>query len=231
LPRSVDVPDLTLSLATPTLLGSLTSHAESVADLVPGVADGSQAVDGCLDGVVDVVGQVDQMDQRFDITGGDAATVGAQDAAGEGGAVGVLSDRPRAFWCQGVVDSVLESLRGLVVGAGLAGAGVHGVLLAAWRPTWWASPDRRRSLPGAGAVKGLGPEGTLKMLWPRASLGPANAVLLPIVARPKDLETLDRSRGRLILPRRVKATPRHLATVTRQDKPLVARVMRVERVG
>ncbi len=38
-------------------------------------------------------------------------------------------------------------------------------LLCGWLPTWWASPDRRRSLPGAGAVKGL-VRRTSKMLWP-----------------------------------------------------------------
>jgi hypothetical protein len=32
-------------------------------------------------------------------------------------------------------------------------------LLAPWPPTWWPSPDRRRSPPGAGAVKGLVPKG------------------------------------------------------------------------
>jgi hypothetical protein len=41
-------------------------------------------------GVVNVVGEADQVDKRFDIAGADAATVSAQDSLGEGGVLGVL---------------------------------------------------------------------------------------------------------------------------------------------
>src|ERR1700683_34399 len=74
--------------------------------------------------------------------------------------------------------------------AGLAGAGAHGCSWLSWRPTWWASPDRRRSLPGAGAVKGLARRAS-KMLWPSATSDSPGALLLPIEARLKDPGTLD----------------------------------------
>jgi hypothetical protein len=74
-------------------------------------------------------------------------------------------------------------------------------------PTWWPSPDRRRSPPGAGAVKGL-IRRTSKMLWPCGSAWDARVYACG-GERPKDLGTLDGSRGGLILPRRVKVTPQH----------------------
>jgi hypothetical protein len=79
-------------------------------------------------------------------------------------------------------------------------------LLALWPPTWWPSPDRRRSLPGAGAVKGLVPKGLPTRCFGRAEARSTRGCIPAGGKRPKDLGTLDGSRGGLILPRRAKVT-------------------------
>jgi hypothetical protein len=61
--------------AASALLCGLAGDTEPGADLGPGEASGSEAVDGLLDGVVDIVGQVDQVCERFDIPGCYAAAV------------------------------------------------------------------------------------------------------------------------------------------------------------
>lgn len=118
---------LGLQRPAPALLGSLTGYAKPGADFRPGIACVAEAVDGSLNRIVDVVGQTDQVAERFDVAGCDAATVGAQDAAGEGGVLGVLGDRASAFWCQDIVDSAFNGTIGGLSLAGLSGVGGHGV--------------------------------------------------------------------------------------------------------
>ena len=81
--------------ASPALLGGLAGDSEPGADLGPGVAAGAQAGDRLADGAVHVVGEGGHERQGFDVAGGDAARVGAQDTAGERGVVVVLDHRPR----------------------------------------------------------------------------------------------------------------------------------------
>ena len=81
-------------------------------------------------------------------------------------------------------------------------------LLALWPPTWWPSPDRRRSLPGAGAVKAWS-EGTSKDTLAVRRLAGPEGVGLRTGAAQRILEPLTAPRGGLILPRRVKATPQY----------------------
>ena len=64
------------------MLCSLAGDAEPGLNLGPGIANGSKSIDGLLDGVVDVVGQADQVGQTR-IADCDAAAVGAQDAPGK----------------------------------------------------------------------------------------------------------------------------------------------------
>src|ERR1022692_1103949 len=90
--------------------------------------------------------------------------------------------------------------------AGLSGAGGHGVS--------WPRGVPPGGLHPIGADHCL--ERELSRAWSRRDFQDALAVskhgepdpaLEKGRVRPKDLETLDSSRGRLILPRRVKATP------------------------
>ena len=98
----------------PALLGALAGDAEPQGDVGPGVAEGAEAGDGLADGVVEVVGEVGHGGDGFDVSGGDAAAVGADDAAEERGVLVVLDDPRSPFWCQWLVDGEL----------GGAGAGV-----------------------------------------------------------------------------------------------------------
>lgn len=86
--------------AAPSLLGCLPGDAEPRVDLGPGVSGAPQAADGQGDRVVNVVGQGNHVSQRVEISGGDAAAVGPEDAPGECGVLGVLGYRPRPLWCQ-----------------------------------------------------------------------------------------------------------------------------------
>ena len=91
---------------------------------------------------------------------------------------------------------------------GLSGAGGHGVS--------WPRGVPPGGLHPIGVDHRL--ERELSRAWSRRDFqdalavsnhGEGTCVLASKRARPEDLETLDRSRGRLILPRRVKATHPH----------------------
>jgi hypothetical protein len=59
------------------LLCRLARDAEPRTDLSPRISAGPKALDGLPDRVIDLDGQVDQVNERPDITGRDAAAVGA----------------------------------------------------------------------------------------------------------------------------------------------------------
>jgi hypothetical protein len=63
------------------LLGGLAGDAESGGDLGPGVAVVVEAGDGLRGGLLEFVGELGQVGEGFDVAGGDAAGVGADDAA------------------------------------------------------------------------------------------------------------------------------------------------------
>ena len=91
----------------PALLGSLAGDAEPHGDVGPGVAELAEAGDGLAGGVLEVVGEVGHGGDGLDVAGGDAAAVGADDAAEERGVLVVLDDPVSPFWCQGPLDSAM----------------------------------------------------------------------------------------------------------------------------
>ena len=91
-------------IVAPALLGSLAGDAEPHGDVGPAVAEFAQAGDGVAGGVLEVVGEGAMVGDGFDVAGGDAAAVGADDAAEESGVLVVLDDRC-AVWCQGLLDT------------------------------------------------------------------------------------------------------------------------------
>ena len=124
----------------PALLGGLAGDAEPGADLGPGVAEAAQAGDGLGDGGVDLGGQAEHEGQGLDVAVGDAAGVGAQDAAGERGVLVVL-DQPRgAVWCQRGLDSVRAAGR---PGVSWCGARSGRVRRSCGGPVAAAGPRRR----------------------------------------------------------------------------------------
>ena len=60
---------------------------------------------------VEVVGEVGHVGDGFDVSGGDAAAVGADDAAEERGVLVVLDDPRSPFWCQWLVDGEMSRTR------------------------------------------------------------------------------------------------------------------------
>ena len=71
-------------------------------DVGPAVAVGAEAGDGALGGGADLVGECGHVGDGLDVAGGDAAAVGAQDAAEEGGVLVVLDDAPSPVERQGL---------------------------------------------------------------------------------------------------------------------------------
>src|SRR5271166_4948983 len=96
-------------MAAPALLGGLAGDAEPGTDVGPGVAEPAQPGDGLADSGVDLPGQVGHGGEGVDVTGGDAAGVGAQDAAGEAGVLVVADRPPGAVWCQRWIDTVVAA--------------------------------------------------------------------------------------------------------------------------
>src|ERR1039457_7188880 len=99
----------------PALLGSLAGDSEAGGDVGPAVAAGAESCDGVAEGGVDVAGDARHGGNGLDGAGGDAAAVGGQDAAEEGGVLVVLYNRPSPFQCQRLVDSrcVFRALAGV----------------------------------------------------------------------------------------------------------------------
>src|SRR5690348_11679849 len=58
-----------------------------------------------MNGCIKVSRDLDHVGDGIDITGRDAAAVGAYDASDEGGVLVVLDDDPSPFRCQGTVDT------------------------------------------------------------------------------------------------------------------------------
>src|SRR5690348_14398612 len=82
------------TVTAPPLVSGLPGDAEPGGDLVPGVAVPvvAQAGHGLTDRGVEVFGQRDHVREGFDVPGGDASGVGADDAPGERGELVVLHD-------------------------------------------------------------------------------------------------------------------------------------------
>src|SRR5262249_45750227 len=76
----------------PALACGLAADAQPVGNLGPGVPECPQSDYGALDSVLNVGGEGDHRGEGFDVTGGDPATVGPHDAAGEGSVLVVLSN-------------------------------------------------------------------------------------------------------------------------------------------
>ena len=87
------------------MLGSLAGDAEPQGDVGPGVAGFAEPGDGLAGGVLEVVGEADHGGDGLDVAGGDAAAVGAYDAAQERGVLVVLDDPVAPFWCQRLLDA------------------------------------------------------------------------------------------------------------------------------
>ena len=133
-----------------------------------------EAGDGLADGVVEVVGEVGHVGDGFDVSGGDAAAVGADDAAEERGVLVVLDDPRSPFCCQGPVDGELGGAdRGChrvpPVGAvvALAGRTRHAVLLFGAADRAGAAGGQgfadRRELGGGGLAFGQGEVGAVEV--------------------------------------------------------------------
>ena len=65
----------------------------------------AESGDGLAGGVLEMAGEGGHGGDGFDVAGGDAAAVGAYDAAEERGVLVVLDDPRSPFWCQGLVDA------------------------------------------------------------------------------------------------------------------------------
>ena len=87
------------------MLGSLAGDAEPHGDVGPGVAEVAESGDGLAGGVLEVVGEGGHGGDGLDVAGGDAAAVGAYDAAQERGVLVVLDDPVGPFWCQRLLDA------------------------------------------------------------------------------------------------------------------------------
>src|SRR6266536_2905643 len=129
--------------AAPSLLCCLTGDAESVGDLRPGVANSAQPGDRDGGGMVDFLGQSDEIAESFDVTGCDAATVSGHDSPGEGGVVVVLhAGSSSTVSCQGAVDAVLAFGWGPGQGSALPDRGGESLLAD-------AAVDRAQVVGGA----------------------------------------------------------------------------------
>jgi hypothetical protein len=94
------------SSCTPALLGGLAGDAEPGADLGPGVAARTQALDGLGHGGVDLLGQAEHEGQGLEVAVPDAAAVGLRDAADERSVFVVLDLPSRTFRRQPGLDGV-----------------------------------------------------------------------------------------------------------------------------